>query len=198
MHGVAASGRAKGTSLPAPQHAHLTLPRRRSAAHPTCQTVHCRSLHRPPAPPPGPGPTRQGCGLAAPTVVPALITDYLTGYLVATGAVAALAERELRGGYYRVASSLARCATLAPSLAEPLAAEPYEPVRMQVTAGDVSLCQWALEGSWLCSWCVGRVCCPPSTRGPNTSGHILQHRVAMLAFRTAAKPHTRPPSTWLR
>jgi len=70
-------------------------------------------------------------GMDSPTVVPALINDYLTGYLVAIGAVAALAEREQKGGFYHVASSLARCSTLAPSLAEPLDAEPYEPVRMQ-------------------------------------------------------------------
>ena len=69
-------------------------------------------------------------GMAAPTVVPALINDYLTGYLVALVAVAALAERELRGGYYHVASSLSRCSTLATSLGEPLDAEPYQPVRM--------------------------------------------------------------------
>jgi crotonobetainyl-CoA:carnitine CoA-transferase CaiB-like acyl-CoA transferase len=69
-------------------------------------------------------------GMAAPTVVPALLNDYLTGYLVAIGVVAALAEREQRGGFYHVASSLSRCSSLAPSLAEPLDAEPYEPVRM--------------------------------------------------------------------
>jgi hypothetical protein len=33
-------------------------------------------------------------GMDAPTVVPALINDYLTGYLVALAVVAALAERE--------------------------------------------------------------------------------------------------------
>lgn len=70
-------------------------------------------------------------GMAAPTVVPALINDYLTGYLVAIGVVAALAEREQRGGYYHVAASLSRCSTLAPSLVAPLDAEPYEPVRMK-------------------------------------------------------------------
>ncbi|MFM7522519.1 MAG: CoA transferase [Planctomycetota bacterium] len=70
-------------------------------------------------------------GMAAPTVVTALINDYLTGYLVAIGVVAALAERDQKGGYYHVASSLSRCSSLAPGLAEPLDAEPYEPVRMQ-------------------------------------------------------------------
>jgi hypothetical protein len=70
-------------------------------------------------------------GMTAPTVVPALINDYLTGYLCAIGTVAALAEREERGGCYHVAASLARCSTLAPSLAELLGAELYEPVRMR-------------------------------------------------------------------
>ncbi|NBV45678.1 MAG: CoA transferase [Planctomycetia bacterium] len=70
-------------------------------------------------------------GMAAPTVVPALINDYLTGYLTAIGVVAALAEREQRGGFYHVAASLARCSTLSPSLAEKLDAELYEPVRMK-------------------------------------------------------------------
>lgn len=68
-------------------------------------------------------------GMAAPTVVPALINDYITGYLVAIATVAALVEREQRGGYYHVGSSLSRCSSLAPSLVEPLDAEPYEPVR---------------------------------------------------------------------
>jgi crotonobetainyl-CoA:carnitine CoA-transferase CaiB-like acyl-CoA transferase len=70
-------------------------------------------------------------GMDTPTVVPALINDYMTAYLVAIAVVAALAEREQRGGYYHVASSLSRCSSLAPSLVEPLDAEPYEPVRMQ-------------------------------------------------------------------
>lgn len=70
-------------------------------------------------------------GMAEPTVVPALINDYLTGYLVAIAAVAALAEREQKGGHYHVASSLSRCSTLAPSLVDAARPEPYEPVRMQ-------------------------------------------------------------------
>lgn len=70
-------------------------------------------------------------GMPEPTVVPALINDYLTGYLVAIGVIAALAEREQQGGFFHVAASLSRCSTLSPSLAEPLDAELYEPVRMK-------------------------------------------------------------------
>ena len=70
-------------------------------------------------------------GMEAPTVVPALINDYITGYLVAIGVVAALAEREERGGSYHVASSLSRCSSLAPHLSDLLTAELYEPVRMK-------------------------------------------------------------------
>jgi len=70
-------------------------------------------------------------GMEAPTVVPALINDYLTGYLVAIAVVAALAEREQKGGYYHVASSLSRCSTLAPSLVDRSGEEPFEPVRMK-------------------------------------------------------------------
>ncbi len=69
-------------------------------------------------------------GMDAPTVVPALINDYLTGYLVAIGVVAALAEREQRGGSYHVAASLSRCSTLAPTLVDDAAPENFEPVRM--------------------------------------------------------------------
>ena len=69
-------------------------------------------------------------GMEAPTVVPALVNDYLTGYLVAIAVVAALAEREQRGGYYHVASSLSRCSTVAPTLLDAVP-EPFEPVRMK-------------------------------------------------------------------
>jgi len=68
--------------------------------------------------------------MPAPTVVPALINDYLTGYLVAIGVVAALAERERNGGFYHVGSSLSRCSSLAPSLIEDLGADIYLPVTM--------------------------------------------------------------------
>src|SRR5262249_59522069 len=43
----------------------------------------------------------EGLGLDAPTVTSGLMNDHLTGYLLATGVVAALAEREERGGYWR-------------------------------------------------------------------------------------------------
>lgn len=72
----------------------------------------------------------EGLGLDAPTVVPALMNDHLTGYLLAIGVVAALAEREEKGGFWRVDTSLTRCSTLAPELAADVDSEPYAPITM--------------------------------------------------------------------
>jgi hypothetical protein len=73
----------------------------------------------------------EGLGLTAPTVVPALMNDFLTGYLHATAVVAALAEREEQGGYWRVDSSLTRSSTFGAELVEPVDDEPYEPITEQ-------------------------------------------------------------------
>jgi hypothetical protein len=73
----------------------------------------------------------EGLGLEAPTVTPALMNDHLTGYLMAIGVVAALAEREAHGGFWRVATSLSRCSTLGTKLLEPVDAEPYAPITEQ-------------------------------------------------------------------
>src|SRR5262249_47800235 len=70
-------------------------------------------------------------GLPEPTVVAALIADALTGYLLATGVVAALSEREEKGGYWDVGAYLTRCAAEAVQFAEPGNAEEYAPVTMQ-------------------------------------------------------------------
>jgi hypothetical protein len=70
-------------------------------------------------------------GMAAPTVVPALINDYLTGYLLVAGIVAALAEREENGGFHHVAASLSRTSSLAPTLIEDIHADTYLPVTLQ-------------------------------------------------------------------
>jgi crotonobetainyl-CoA:carnitine CoA-transferase CaiB-like acyl-CoA transferase len=70
-------------------------------------------------------------GLDEPTYISVLINDYLTGYLGAVSAVAALAEREEKGGFWKVGASLTRCATMAASLVEPRDAEEYAPVTMQ-------------------------------------------------------------------
>lgn len=67
-------------------------------------------------------------GLPEPTVIAALMNDYLTGYLGAIGVVAALSEREEKGGYWKVGVSLTRCAMLGSSLVEPVDAEEYAPV----------------------------------------------------------------------
>lgn len=69
--------------------------------------------------------------LPDPTVVSVLINDYLTGNLGAIGIIAALAEREDRGGFWQVHASLQRCATMATTLLEQRDAEPYLPVTIQ-------------------------------------------------------------------
>src|SRR5262249_60941376 len=69
--------------------------------------------------------------LAEPTLVAALITDALTGYLLATGVAAALSEREEKGGYWNVGAYLMRCAAEAVPFAEPGDAEEDAPVTIQ-------------------------------------------------------------------
>jgi hypothetical protein len=73
----------------------------------------------------------EGLGLDAPTVTSGLMNDHLTGYLVAIGVVAALAEREEHGGYWRVDGSLTRTSMLGNELVEPVDDEPYAPITMQ-------------------------------------------------------------------
>jgi crotonobetainyl-CoA:carnitine CoA-transferase CaiB-like acyl-CoA transferase len=70
-------------------------------------------------------------GMTEPTLISVLLNDYITGYLAAIAAVAALAEREISGGYWRTGASLSRCATMAAGLTEPRDAEPYEPVSIK-------------------------------------------------------------------
>ena len=69
-------------------------------------------------------------GEAEPNYISVLVNDYLTGYLGAIGAVAALAEREEKGGYWKVGASLTQTSTLATELIEPRDAEKYAPVNM--------------------------------------------------------------------
>jgi hypothetical protein len=73
----------------------------------------------------------EGLGLPAPTVTPALMNDHLTGYLMAIGVVAALAEREAHGGFWRVATSLTRCSTTGVELLGQVDDEPYAPITEQ-------------------------------------------------------------------
>jgi hypothetical protein len=70
-------------------------------------------------------------GLAEPTLVAALITDALTGYLLATGVAAALSEREEKGGYWHVGAYLTGCAAEAMNFAKPGEAEEVAPVTIQ-------------------------------------------------------------------
>jgi len=73
----------------------------------------------------------EGLGLTAPTVVPALMNDHLTGYLLAIAVVAALAEREEKGGYWHVDAALTRCSMMGQELVEPVNNEPYAPITEQ-------------------------------------------------------------------
>jgi crotonobetainyl-CoA:carnitine CoA-transferase CaiB-like acyl-CoA transferase len=73
----------------------------------------------------------EGLGLDAPTVTPGLMNDHLSGYLLATGVVAALAEREERGGFWHVDASLMRTSMLGNELVGSVDDEPYAPVTMQ-------------------------------------------------------------------
>ncbi|WP_312405721.1 CoA transferase [Rhizobium sp.] len=68
--------------------------------------------------------------LRNPTLISVLMNDYLTGYLGAIGAVAALCEREEEGGFWKVDVALTRCSTMATDFVQPVDAEPYEPVTM--------------------------------------------------------------------
>lgn len=70
-------------------------------------------------------------GLREPTVVTVLMNDYLTGYLGAIGTVAALAEREADGGFWRVSAALTRCAMGALATVRPTSADQYAPAVMQ-------------------------------------------------------------------
>lgn len=69
--------------------------------------------------------------LPDPTVVTVLMNDYVTGYLGAIGTVAALAERETRGGFWKVSAALTRCAMAALTTVRAEDSEPYTPVGTQ-------------------------------------------------------------------
>ena len=73
----------------------------------------------------------EGLGLEAPTVTSGLMNDHITGYLLAIAVVAALAEREERGGFWHVWASLTRTSMLGNELAGSVDDERYEPVTVQ-------------------------------------------------------------------
>jgi CoA-transferase family III len=73
----------------------------------------------------------EGLGLDARTVTPGLMNDHLTGYLLAIGVVAALAEREGRGGFWRVDTSLSRTSTFGNELVGSVDDEHYAPVTVE-------------------------------------------------------------------
>jgi crotonobetainyl-CoA:carnitine CoA-transferase CaiB-like acyl-CoA transferase len=73
----------------------------------------------------------EGLGLDAPTVTSGLMNDHITGYLLAIAVVAALAEREEKGGFWHVYASLIRTSMLGNELVGSVDDEPYEPVTVQ-------------------------------------------------------------------
>jgi crotonobetainyl-CoA:carnitine CoA-transferase CaiB-like acyl-CoA transferase len=73
----------------------------------------------------------EGLGLDAPTVTGGLMNDHITGYLLAIAVVAALAEREERGGFWHVYASLMRTSMLGNELVGSVDNEPYAPVTEQ-------------------------------------------------------------------
>ena len=73
----------------------------------------------------------EGLGLTAPTLTSGLMNDHLTGWLLATGVVAALAEREEQGGFWHVDASLTRTSMLGNELVGSVDDEPYAPVTVQ-------------------------------------------------------------------
>src|SRR5262245_1512697 len=73
----------------------------------------------------------EGLRLEAPTVTPALMNDHLAGYMLASAVMAALAEREEQGGFWRVDASLTRSSTFGNELLEPVDNEPYAPITEQ-------------------------------------------------------------------
>ncbi|MBW0018276.1 MAG: CoA transferase [Mycobacterium sp.] len=73
----------------------------------------------------------EGLGLDAPTVTSGLMNDHITGYLVAIAVVAALAEREEQGGFWRVDASLTRTSMLGNELVGSVDDEHYAPVTVQ-------------------------------------------------------------------
>jgi crotonobetainyl-CoA:carnitine CoA-transferase CaiB-like acyl-CoA transferase len=73
----------------------------------------------------------EGLGLDAPTVTSGLMNDHITGYMLAIAVVAALAEREERGGFWHVYASLTRTSMLGNELVGSVDDERYEPVTVQ-------------------------------------------------------------------
>jgi hypothetical protein len=59
------------------------------------------------------------------------MNDHVTGYLLAISVVAALAEREEKGGFWNAGASLTRCSTLGTRLIGSCDAEQYAPVTLQ-------------------------------------------------------------------
>lgn len=86
-------------------------------------------------------------GLPAPTVTSVVVNDTLTAYMAASGIIAALAERESKGGFWKVDAALTRCSTEALKFVEAGTTEKYVPLTIRdiVDHGIDQVSPW---GTW--------------------------------------------------
>jgi len=82
-------------------------------------------------------------GLEEPTLLPAAVNDYTTGYLAAVGALAALALRAERGGSYWVRVSLARTAMWVRSLGRRTGVRPKP-----MSPPEIAACSAEMDSAW--------------------------------------------------
>ncbi|MGE0623649.1 MAG: CoA transferase [Pseudomonadales bacterium] len=80
---------------------------------------------------------------SGPTLLPAAVNDYTTGYLAAVGALAALSLRAERGGSYWVRVSLARTAMWVRSLGTHPTVRPKP-----LSAREVNACSAEIDSAW--------------------------------------------------
>lgn len=85
----------------------------------------------------------QHLGEPGPTLLPAAVNDYITGYLAAAGALAALARRAEHGGSYWVRVSLARTAMWVRSLGMRASVAPRP-----MSPAEISACSAEMDSAW--------------------------------------------------
>jgi crotonobetainyl-CoA:carnitine CoA-transferase CaiB-like acyl-CoA transferase len=86
-------------------------------------------------------------GLPAPTVTSVVLNDTLTAYLAASGIISALAERESKGGFWKVDAALSRCSMEALNFVELGSTEKYAPLTVRDLV-DHAIDQVSPWGTW--------------------------------------------------